>query len=492
MKLSDVLSHVRVIRQDADPALEITGLTYDSRRVEPGFLFVAVPGFKTDGHDFVPQALDNGAAAILTERWIAAAGGPQIQTDKARGSMALAAANFYGHPSTRMVLIGVTGTNGKTTTTYLLDAILRAGGRKTGLIGGVEYRIGDQATAASRTTPESVELQQLLSEMSKAGVEVVTLEVSSHGIDLYRVAYLEFDLAVFTNLTSEHLDLHGDMESYFRAKRRLFSGGLEQPDHTAAAGIRPLGIINVDDAYGQRLAEEMTESISFGMSAGADVTATDVRAEDDGTRFRLLVPGGETPAGLRLPGDYNLSNALAAAGTAHALGASPKVIAQGLGNAAGAPGRFELLELPTRFRVIIDYAHNEDGLAKALTAAAHLTGNRLIVVFGCPGERDRDKRPRMGRIAGSLADLAILTTDDCYGEPPDQILDETEPGLKASGGEYVRIPDRRLAIAIAIGRAAPGDTILIAGKGHETRQIMADGALPFSDELVVREIIAGQ
>ncbi|MHB8923340.1 MAG: UDP-N-acetylmuramoyl-L-alanyl-D-glutamate--2,6-diaminopimelate ligase, partial [Thermoleophilia bacterium] len=402
MNLSDVLSQVPIIRQDHDAALEITGLTYDSRRVEPGFLFIAIPGFKTDGHDYVPQAVQNGAVAILTERWISGAGVTQIQTDTARRSMALAAANFYGHPSKRMTVVGITGTNGKTTTTYLLDDIIRAGGRKTGLIGGVEYRLGDQVIPASRTTPESVELQQLLAVMIQAGVEVVTMEVSSHGIDLYRVAHVDFDVAVFTNLTSEHLDLHGDMESYFAAKRRLFCGGLEQPGHTATAGNRPIGIINIDDAYGERLAGELTEAISYGSSPDSLVTATDIRPTDNGTDFSLVVPTGSTPVRLRLPGEYNISNALAAAGAAFALGASPQLIALGLDSAAGAPGRFQLMDLPTRFRVIIDYAHNEDGLAKALTAAASMTENRLIVVFGCPGERDRDKRPRMGRIAGSL------------------------------------------------------------------------------------------
>ncbi|MHB1391414.1 MAG: UDP-N-acetylmuramoyl-L-alanyl-D-glutamate--2,6-diaminopimelate ligase [Thermoleophilia bacterium] len=490
MKLSEVLSQVPVVRQDGSQDSEITGLTYDSRRVQPGFLFIAIPGFKTDGHDFVPQAIENGAAAILTERWIEKAGVPQMQTDLARRSMAQAAANFYGHPSAGMTLVGVTGTNGKTTTTFLLDEILRTGGRKTGLIGGVEYRTGDQAFTASRTTPESVELQRLLAEMSQAGVEVVTLEVSSHGIDLYRVACLAFDVAVFTNLTSEHLDLHGDMESYFDAKRRLFLDDLESADITEPGGSRPVGVINVDDAYGRKLASELTDSISFGLAADADVTATDIRAIDDGTGFTLSLPSGATPAGIHLPGDYNLSNALAAAGAAFALGFSPQTIARGLEAAAGPPGRFEVMDLPTPYSVIIDYAHNEDGLAKALAAAGRMTTNRLIVVFGCPGERDREKRPRMGRVAGSLADLAILTTDDCYDEPPEQILDETEPGLKASGVEYVRIPDRRQAIAIAIDRAAPGDTILIAGKGHETRQMMADGARPFSDRQVVTEIIA--
>lgn len=490
MRLSEVLLNVPAVRQDADPATEISGLAYDSRRVEPGFLFCAVPGFKADGHDFVAQARAKGAASVLTGRWLDEAGLPQVETANVRRSMALAAANFHGHPSQRMKVVGVTGTNGKTTTTYLIDAILRSGRQKTGLVGGIEYRIGEESAPAARTTPESIDLQQMLAGMAQAGVEAATLEVSSHGIDLYRLAFVDFDVAVFTNLTREHLDLHGEMESYYISKRRLFTEALEDSESESGVRRRPLAVVNLDDAYGRRLAGELGEALGFGLSAGADITAENVKMHGWETSFDLVTPSGAAPVTLNLPGYHNLSNALAAAAAAHALGLDPQVSARGLLSVAGVPGRFELLDVKAPFKVVIDYAHNEDGLARSLSTAAELTDHKVIVVFGCPGERDREKRPEMGRIAGSSSDLAILTTDDCYGEPPEQILDEAEPGLLASGGRYLRIPDRREAIEAALQAAGPGDTVLIAGKGHETRQIMSEGPLPFSDSLVVREIMA--
>lgn len=497
MKLSEVLSHVDAIRQDANPGTEITGIAYDSRRVRPGYLFAAVTGFKADGYDFIPQARENGVAAVLCERWLEGAGIPQIQTASVRRSMALAAANFYGHPSRKMKAIGVTGTNGKTTTTYLIDSILRASGLRTGLLGGIEYRMGDESVPATRTTPESIDLQEMLAHMAAAGVDAVTMEVSSHGIDLFRVANVDFDVAVFTNLTREHLDLHEDMENYFLAKRRLFVGNLanladaQTSQVSQSGGKRPLAVVNVDDRYGRRLAEELGDVIGFGLYTGADVTAANIKINGWETSFDLVMPSGMASVRLQLPGTHNLFNALSAAGAAHALGVAPQLAANGLQSVHGVPGRFELVDVETPFKVVVDYAHNEDGLSRSMATAGDLTENRVIVVFGCPGERDRDKRPEMGRIAGSLSHLAILTTDDCYGEPPEQILDEAEPGLMESGGKYLRIPDRRRAIETALEAAGPGDTVLIAGKGHETRQIMAAGPVPFNDAEVVKEIVTG-
>ena len=506
-KLADLLRGMPdLIRADEEGSLGINGIAYDSRKVEPGFLFAAVPGFKADGHDFIGQARRAGAAAILTERWLENAGVPQVQVRSVRKAMAFAACQFYDNPSRRLSLIGVTGTNGKTTTTYLIDSILRKNGTTSGLIGGIEYRIGDRSLGAKRTTPEAADLQGMLSDMADAGVSAATIEVSSHGIDLYRVACLDFIVAVFTNLTRDHLDLHGGMEQYYQSKRSLFTGTLDDPGNPSAApqGTQPRAAVNIDDGYGRRLAGELSASpaqapggketppITFGLDPRARVRAGNIEYAGWETRFDLLTPSGEAPVSLHLPGAYNLENSLAAAAAASALEIPVEVIASGLTSSRGAPGRFEPVGIDAPFQVVVDYAHNEDGLIKALTTARSLTPGRVIVVFGSPGERDRDKRPGMGKVAGSMSDLAILTTDDCYAEPPDQILDETEAGLLESDAEFQRIADRRQAIETAIESARPGDTILIAGKGHETRQIMAGGPLPFNDRDVVLEIVAAK
>lgn len=497
--LNDLLTGFRgeVIHQDTcGDSIIIAGLAYDSRNVESGFLFAAVPGFKVDGHDFIERARESGAAAILTERWITDAGVPQIQVDSVRKAMACAAAFFNGNPSKSLSLVGVTGTNGKTTTTYLIDSIFRKAGLTTGLIGGVEYRIGNKTLPATRTTPEAIDLHRMLREMCDSDVQAATMEVSSHGIDLYRVAYLDFTVAVFTNLTRDHLDLHGSMERYYQCKRSLFAGSLNRPCDPGAAISpgRPIAAINIDDIYGQRLADEFSDRVTtFGMRPDAMVRAANIEYTGWETDFDLITPEGQAPVTLNLPGAYNLENALGAAAAALALGIAFDIIAAGLTDAHGAPGRFESVGVEAPFRVVVDYAHNEDGLAKALTAARSVTRGKLIVVFGCPGERDREKRPAMGKTAGSLADIAILTTDDCYGEPAEQILNETEPGLIDSGVTYLRIADRREAIAAAVMEAAGcDDTILIAGKGHETSQSIDGKVLPFNDSSVVMEIVAGR
>jgi UDP-N-acetylmuramoyl-L-alanyl-D-glutamate--2,6-diaminopimelate ligase len=498
MLLDDLLSGAEVIRRDSAPesgGLKISGLAYDSRRVEPGFLFAAVPGFKVDGHGFIGQALRAGAAAAVTEHWIEDAGIPQIQVASVRKTMPLLACNFFGHPSRNLTLAGVTGTNGKTTTTFLIDAILRQAGMRTGLLGGIEYRIGENSIPAKRTTPEAFDLQRLLAEINDNEITAVTMEVSSHGIDLYRVGCLEFDVAVFTNLTRDHLDQHGGMEHYYQVKRSLFTGSLDDPGNPVAAIApdRPMSVVNIDDRYGHRLAGELRDRlVTFGLNPAANVRAGSIEYCGWETGFELMTPTGKAPVRLHLPGAYNLENALAAAAAATALSFPLDIIAAGLTAARGVPGRFELVNIDAPFRVVIDYAHNEDGLTKALTTARALTPGRLIVVFGSPGERDRDKRPGMGKIAGTLSDLAILTTDDCYSEPPQQILDEIEPGLVQTDVEFQRIPDRWQAIETAMAAAAHGDTVLITGKGHETSQMMSSGPVPFSDRNVVREIFAAR
>lgn len=489
MKLADILAGAEIIHQSADPELEITGIAFDSREIRPGWLFIAVPGFKSDGNRFIADAASAGAAAAIAESWPEAAALPLVQVASSRQTMALAAANFFDHPSEKLALVGVTGTNGKTTTVFMIDAILKAAGRKSGLLGGIEYRLGDESLPAARTTPESVRLQHMLARMVTAGAEAATIEVSSHGIELARADCLDFDVAVFTNLSPEHLDLHGDMESYFAVKRQLFTGPLPCGGQ-AGAGGRPRAAINTDDPFGQRLAAELPDAITFGLTSGADVTAGEIKSGGWQSSFKLRYADENLDICLAMPGSYNVLNALAAAAAARALELPAATVAAGLNGFTGVPGRFERLESDTPFAVVIDYAHNEDGLKRALGAARELASGRVIVVFGCPGERDREKRPGMGRIAGTISDFAILTTDDCYSEPPEAILDETEPGLVASDADYRRISDRRQAIAYAIAMARAGDVILIAGKGHESRQIMADGALPFSDRQVALELLA--
>lgn len=488
MRLSEILTGAAVIRQTADPDLVISSIAYDSRQAQPGSLFVAVPGFKADGSRYIGAAAAAGALAALSEDWPEGSPLPLVQVESARRAMALAAANFYGRPSEKLTLTGVTGTNGKTTTTFMIDAILRAAGRKCGLLGGIEYRLNGRTLPAARTTPESVDLQLLLAEMLGYGVEAATIEVSSHGIELARTDCLDFDVAVFTNLSREHLDLHGDMESYFAIKRQLFDGPLPCGDRPGE-GMPSRAAVNIDDDYGRRLAAGLPGAIAFGLGDGADVTASAVDTSGWQSSFKLRAGAAAIPVILAMPGRYNVMNALGAAAAALALDLPEDAIAEGLNGFAGVPGRFESVPVEAPFKVVIDYAHNEDGLRRALETARSLTAGRVITVFGCPGERDREKRPGMGRTAGSMADLAVLTTDDCYNEPPEAIMDETEHGLVESGGEYLRVSDRREAIAAAIARARSGDIILVAGKGHEDRQIMAGGAVPFSDREVIRELL---
>ncbi|MHB8966806.1 MAG: UDP-N-acetylmuramoyl-L-alanyl-D-glutamate--2,6-diaminopimelate ligase [Thermoleophilia bacterium] len=490
MRLSKVIAGT-----GADPAgaaaLEIAGITCDSRQVEPGFLFAAIPGFKADGHDFIAGAAEAGAVAALTSRQVAGISIPQVQVPDVRLAMAQAAAAFYNRPSSRLRLVGVTGTNGKTTTTFMLHSIISSAGGQASLLGGVEYRVAGESLPAARTTPESVDLQRLLAQAADGGDGYAVIEVSSHGIELQRTACLEFEAAVFTNLTRDHLDLHKDMESYYRVKSRLFLG---QPCGPDAPGTMPAAIINTDDEYGRRLATEVRaaggEPVTFGARSDAVITADRIVYSGWRTSFELVTPGATATVELNIPGSFSLANALAAAAAAHALGYPAETIAAGLNGHRGAPGRFEAVDTDAPFQVVIDYAHNEDGLARAIETARKITPEKLIVVFGCPGERDQEKRPVMGRIAGEGADLAILTTDDCYGERPETILDQAEAGLAAAGASYRRVPDRREAIAAAVAAAAPGDTVLIAGKGHETRQILPDGDIPFSDREVAREAVA--
>lgn len=453
----------------------VTGVAYRSDRVREGDAFFCIPGFQSDGHSYAADAARRGATALVVERPLDVAL-PQAVVSSARSALAYAAARVHGHPSERMDVVGITGTNGKTTTTYLLDAILREAGHVTGLIGTVETRIAGARGASARTTPESADIQALFSDMLDQGVDAATIEVSSHAIDLHRVDAVRFAVAAFTNLTQDHLDYHHTLEEYFAVKRRLFT----ELDVTHR-------VVNIDDAYGRLLADEVDADLTVGRAVDASVRAVCEELSANGSRFRLVTPSGSVDVDLPLAGDYNVSNALVASGCAIALGIPAETIAKGLCNAPQVPGRLERIDEGQSFAVLVDYAHTPDSLAKAIGAVRAVTPGRVITVFGCGGDRDPEKRPMMGEAAGSGSDLVVVTSDNPRSEDPVGIILHIEDGLRRSGNRYVVEIDRRKAIATAFAHAEEGDAVLIAGKGHEDYQIFLDRTIHFDDREVARE-----
>lgn len=484
MRLKDIIAEIEEIRVEGAPDIEISGLAYDSRQVRGGDLFFCIRGFKTDGHRFALRVQEAGASAVMVEEALPDLSITQVVVADTRAGMARAASAFYGHPTRKMKLIGVTGTNGKTTTTYMIDSIFRSLGLKTGLIGTIEYRIGDEVLDVKRTTPESLDLQYLFASMVDAGVEAVAIEVSSHAIDLARVEACDFNALVFTNLSQDHLDYHETIEEYFKVKRSIF-------ERTSARDVAH--IINADDQFGRRIIDELgSGQIRFSGIDKVEVYATDIHTRADGSEFELHVPGAHLSIALRLPGMFNIENALAAAGAAYSQGIGVTTIKAGLEELATVPGRFERIDCGQGFSVIIDYAHTPDSLEKALVAARELTAGRLITVFGCGGDRDRGKRPLMGRIGTQLSDYAILTSDNPRSEEPGKIIEEIAAGAGTRNGNTLQvIEDRRLAIKEAIALAGDGDTVIIAGKGHEGGQEINGVKLPFDDGAVARGCLEG-
>lgn len=469
--------------------MDVADLAYDSRKVRPGTLFFCVSGEKSDGHDFASAAVGAGAAALVVERELDV-GVPQLVVADARAAMGPLAARFFGDPTAELKVAGITGTNGKTTTAFLLREILEAAGARCGLLGTVKQVVGGVDEAVERTTPEAIDLQRTFRRMRDAGDAACAMEVSSHALALHRVDAVDFDVALFTNLTQDHLDFHAGMEDYFRSKRLLF----EMQPRTA--------IVNVDDPYGRRLAEEF-DCVTF--SAGgveADLTVSDVRLSAAGTEFTVHAGptgrkptyavenrpvGGDLRVATRLVGEFNLANALGALAAAIAMGVDPEAAAAGLAQAAPPPGRFEPIDEGQPFAVLVDYAHTPDSLENVLRAAGEMTAGRVISVFGAGGDRDRGKRPLMGRAGVALSDLAVITSDNPRSEFPDAIVAEVAEGAK-EGGEVELEVDRREAIALALGEAHPGDTVVIAGKGHEQGQEFENGRkIPFDDREVARE-----
>ncbi len=471
MRLAELVAELPGARVAGDDAVVVKDLVYDSRKVEPGTLFFCVVGEKVDGHEFGVRAVEEGAVALVVERELTELAVTQVVVGDSRAAMAPLAARFWGDPTAELRVVGVTGTNGKTTTAFLVHEILKGANFPCGLLGTVKQIVGGVEKEVVRTTPEAIELQKTFRQMLEGGDEACAMEVSSHAMTLHRADAIHFEVAIFTNLTQDHLDFHADMEDYFLAKRKLFEMGPKT------------AIVNVDDPYGRRLAEEF-ECVTFSAEgAEADYSARDVTFDAGGARFGV----GEMDLRTALPGHFNVANALGAFAAAEAMGVGPEIAAAGLARAARVPGRFEPIDEGQGFTVLVDYAHTPDSLENVLRAARRLSHGRVVSVFGAGGDRDRDKRPKMGRAGAELSDLAVITSDNPRSEDPESIVAEVAAGAEGAG-ELEVVVDRRAAIALALSRAEPGDTVVIAGKGHEQGQEFEDGRkIPFDDREVARE-----
>ena len=490
MKWKELIADVAAVGAAGETDAEITGVEYDSRRVKPGAVFVAMKGGSTDGNRFVEKAIQAGAAGVITDSaqtfdhlTVYRPGLPVLEVEHGRRALAAASAAFFSHPEKKLAATGITGTNGKTTTAFLIEQLLNMAARKTVLIGTVEYHVAGKVRPSLHTTPESRDLFELMAEGAAQGATELVTEVSSHGLEQGRAAGIEFDAAVFTNLTRDHLDYHETMERYFAAKKLLFDGTMYSAPRVA--------VINADDPHGAELCEAArragAEVRTYGAGKGearADWRAENIRLTPSGAEFDLKTPAGSTRIVSRLAGEVNVYNLLAALAATHARGVAFEKLNECAPRLTPTPGRFQPVDAGQPFAVIVDYAHTDDAL-RNLTALARQTvsanGGRVITVFGCGGDRDRTKRPKMGLAAGEGSDYVVATSDNPRSEEPSAILAEVEPGLKASGVEYVVEPDRATAIGVALKAAGAGDIVLIAGKGHEKEQVLGDRTIPFDD-----------
>jgi UDP-N-acetylmuramoyl-L-alanyl-D-glutamate--2,6-diaminopimelate ligase len=483
MKLGELLRGVPTLDCGASPALEITSLAYDSRRAERGTLFFAIQGEKADGHQFVGAALDRGAVAIVSERpappdlvsrWIRVA--------KIRRALSDAGRTFLGNPDSKLQLVGITGTNGKTTTAFLMESVFRAAGISAGLFGTIEYRWGGHTLTAGNTTPESLDLLTYLAELAGSGGQAAVLEASSHALAQERLWGFPFQAAVFTNLTRDHLDYHHDFDNYFAAKRRLFEGlGTPPPE---------LAVINVSDPWGEKLLEVPNpRRITYGFNGSAQVKPLQFEQSPSGLRATLATPEGKLEVESPLIGRANLANILAVVATSLGLGIASDQVRAGIAQLKAVPGRFERIDEGQPFLVVVDYAHTDDALQNALRTARELTHDRLIVLFGCGGDRDRTKRPLMGEVAGKLADYVMLTSDNPRSEDPVAIMNDALVGLQRTGRPYLAEVDREAAIRKVLSEAREGDVVVLAGKGHETYQILKDQTVPFDDREAARKVL---
>lgn len=487
MIISELLSGVD-LSHDLPPELaarEARGLDYDSRRVEPGWLFFAFPGAKADGRAFAVSAIERGALAVVSEspapEDFAA---PWIQVKHGRRVLALASRNFYGKPDERLGLTGITGTNGKTTTGFLVDSVLRAAGHTTALIGTIEYHLANRILPAVNTTPESLDLVRLFAELEKLGGSHVTMEVSSHALELGRVYGLRFHTAVFTNLTRDHLDFHGTMDAYFAAKQKLFEGAGGPPP--------PFAILNRDDEYAKKLKiHPKTHVYWYGLGADANLRARHIASGFQGLRFEVQHGKERFEIASPLIGRINVYNILAACGAGLSYNINPETIAKGIAALHAVPGRFERVDEGQPFVVVVDYAHTDDALRNVIAVARGLNPKRIITLFGCGGDRDRSKRPLMGQAAAESSDLVILTSDNPRSEDPLAIMNDALVGIRRKDVPHIVEPDRAAAIARAIKEANAGDIVILAGKGHEPYQVLKDRTIAFDDRQVARDVLKG-
>jgi UDP-N-acetylmuramoyl-L-alanyl-D-glutamate--2,6-diaminopimelate ligase len=487
MSLAEILEGVEVTRVSGPANAQIASVACDSRKVEAGAMFFAMPGEKADGFQFVSGAVSRGAVAVAASHsrpadvssdiaWV------ELALGKERRGLALASRNYYGRPADALKLVGVTGTNGKTTTTFLIDSILSAAGFSSGLIGTTGYRTPKGSRPALNTTPESIDLQQMLAEIRDAGGTHAVLEGSSHALAMDRLWGCHFAVAVFTNLTRDHLDYHKDFEDYFSAKRHLFEG--------TGAGAPDVAVINTDDAYADRLEGLARRTLTYSLKNGADLVARGVSLGFSGTEFTAQTPAGKLEVKSPLVGRINVYNILAAIGAGIGLGIPAPAIEEGVSNLDLVPGRFQRVDEGQPFLVIVDYAHTDDALRNLISTARELSpSGRIITVFGAGGERDRTKRPLMGEAAGSLSDVVVLTSDNPRGEDPLRIINDVAVGLQRVNAKYRAEPDREAALQIALDEAKAGDIVLLAGKGHETYQVLRDGKIDFDDREKARAIL---
>ena len=478
MKLSNLLLNLDVLKVRGNDDIEVEGIAYNSKNVQKGYLFVCITGFKTDGHKFAIDAVAKGASAVIVEKdielpeWVTV-----IKVEDTRKALALLSAAYFDYPAQKMKLIGVTGTNGKTTTTYLIKSILQKAGYKTGLVGTISNIIGDKVIDSKNTTPESYDLQKMFNEMVQQRIDYCVMEVSSHSLELKRVAGCQFSVGIFTNLTRDHLDFHKTFENYLNAKLKLFS-----QSGTA--------VINIDDQYSDRILSSINiPAVTYSEKRNSDVRAEKLKITSKYSSFTLKYKGSETEIKLPLPGKFNVYNALGAAAACICEGISLDVIKEGLESAPGVPGRSEVIDSGRGFTIIIDYAHTPDGLENILNTVHEYAKSRIITLFGCGGDRDKTKRPIMGEIAGKLSDICVVTSDNPRTEDPESIIRDILPGVEKTGVDFRVIPNRREAIRAALSIAGNDDVVLIAGKGHETYQVLKEGTIHFDEREIVRDIL---
>lgn len=479
MFLSELIKDLdNILKITGDKDIEIKGIAYDSRLVRSGYVFVCITGYKTDGHNYISDAVLKGAVAVVVEKEVQADGAAAVVTvGDTRLALGLISAAYYGYPARGMKLIGVTGTNGKTTTTYLVRSILERYGKNTAILGTISNIIGGTAVEAKRTTPESYDLQEMFHEMREAKTDYCVMEVSSHSLELKRVAGCTFNVGIFTNLTRDHLDFHGTFENYLNAKMKLF----EQSN---------IAVINIDDPYSDTIIKNLSIPVmSYSQSKDADVTAGSIEITSRYSKFQLRYEGREIEIKLPLPGKFNVYNALSASAACLSLGVPIEMVKEGLENVKGVPGRSEVVDSGRGYTIIIDYAHTPDGLENILKTVHEYAKGRIITLFGCGGDRDRTKRPEMGETAGRLSDICIVTSDNPRTENPESIIEDILPGVRKVTDKFEVVVDRKLAIEKALSIADKHDVIVIAGKGHETYQVLKNKTIHFDEREIVESIL---